>query len=223
MRMRSKHIVWDWDKVRLARRRIEEGFYDEELPGNLLDWGFLDQFVESIAACPYVSDKYPNAGNGFRDLTAMAFATSLSHVIDHPLIRTEFPSEAGRGDIDLPLRIEVLGNDRVWMEWVRRYEMTSIVVEAKNMRNKAGVEDVRQLEDYLRNGSLGRMGFLVSRNGFSKNASRKVIEQAHRKECLIIPFSAKTLSGLVAAGKAGPQATATFLRRQETLLMQASA
>ncbi len=223
MKKPERHDGYDWEKVRLARRRIEEGFYDEGLLEDLVEWGFLDRFVERIASCPYVSDEHPNAGNTFRDLTAMVLAASLPHVIDRPLIRIEFQSEAGRGDIDLPLRIEALGNDCVWMGWVRRYGMTSIVVEAKNMRNKAGVEEVRQLEDYLRNGSLGRMGFLVSRNGFSKNASHKIIEQAHRKECLIIPFSAKTLGGLATAAKVGPQATTKFLRRQETLLMQASA
>lgn len=176
----------------------------------------LNQILLDIDGCP--------VGNGhkYRDLVAETLSKCLGDVVDVPLSLCEFPVSGGRGDIQLPLKIEVLQGRPLWQHWAHRYGIRSIIVESKNEKTQASVEDVSQLAGYLDQSGLGRFGILVARMGFSKNAVANLSAMARRGERLIIPIAHDQFRELGKASKKGMTATMEYLRRQETLLLQAA-
>jgi hypothetical protein len=134
----------------------------------------------------------------------------------------EFPAEGGRGDIDLPLRTEILSRYPLWDHWARRYEIRSVIVETKNEKKQASFEDVSQLRGYFDFTKLGRLGILIARMGFTSNARKALVGIAKDGRSLIIPLDHGGLKEFIRASKDGPEASMQYLRRQETLLLQAA-
>lgn len=205
------------DRIAIARKRIANGTYDA--PGVLdaiLSSRLLDQVLSDLDIVPI------GAGHAYRDIVSECLASSLLHVVDVPLSRTEFAAGGGRGDIDLPVKTEVLGSYPLWDHWARRYDVRSIVVETKNEKKKASFEDIGQLEGYFDHTKLGRLGIFVARKGFSANARKRLGTLARDGAKLIIPFDQFALKEFARASAQGPERSMEYLRRQETLLIQAA-
>ena len=206
-----------WGRVNSARARIERGFYDHPaVLDKILSTRRLDRIMADLNNYP-VGD-----GHQYRDLVAETVSKCLADVVDVPLSRREFQAAGGRGDIDLPLRIEALNDLPVWSRWAMKYDMRSIVLESKNERDQASVEDVSQLAGYLEQVGVGHFGLLVARNGFSRNALKNLSSVARGNHNLILPLNHAQLRELGKASKDGSQATMEYLRRRETLLLQAA-
>lgn len=204
-----------WDRVAKARARIASGLYDNPLVlEKILAPRRLDRIQFDLNHCQI------GQGNQYRDLVAESLSTSLAHVVDAPMSRCEFPAAGGRGDIELPLRTEVLPDFPLWARWSAKYDVRNIIVETKNEKSQAGVEDVSQVAGYLNELGVGRLGFLVARMGFSRNAIQNMSSVARNGQNLIIPLDHKHLGELGKASRKGPQATMEYLRRRETLLLQ---
>lgn len=213
--MKSKSHSIRKDRVAKARQRIAAGSYDASgVIDSILSNRLLDRVLKDFDRVPV------GAGHEYRDLVAECLAASLSNVIDVPLTRTEFLAGGGRGDIDLPVRTEVLRDFPLWDHWTRRYAVRSVIVETKNEKNKASVEDVSQLEGYFGRTKLGRLGILVARMGFTANARQALKGMARDGTSLIIPLDHHGVKELARASKDGPAASMEYLRRQETLLLQ---
>ena len=206
-----------WAKVEKARARIERGLYDiPPVLDKILGSRGLDRVLNDFNKC-LVGD-----GHRYRDLVAETISNCLSDVVDIPLSRIEFKSAGGRGDIDLPLRIEALNDKPLWTCWASKYDIRRIVLESKNEKAQAGVEDVSQLAGYLNQPGVGRFGLLVARNGFSRNAIENLSSMAKTNLNLIIPLDHDQLGELAKASRKGSMATMEYLRRRETLLLQAN-
>ncbi len=198
-------------------RRLLTGPYGPYCDRILRD-GVTPELIQDMKAeipkCP-VGD-----GNGFRDLVAVLFLIFLRGVVDEELARTEMPAKGGSADIELPMRLEVLREHPLWEMWTRRYGIRSIVVEAKNTRDKVSVSAVAQIQNYLDTAQRGKFGFLVSRSGFEPGAYENLVHIAEKNECLIIPLEADDLFRLLDASADGCAAISEYLRRQETLLLR---
>lgn len=204
-----------WDRVAKARARIANGLYDDaSVLDTILSPRRLDRIQFDLDHCQI------GQGHQYRDLVAESLSKALADVVDVPMSRCEFQSAGGRGDIELPLRTEVLPDFPLWARWSTRYDVRNVIVETKNEKKQAGVEDVSQLAGYLNQLGVGRFGFLVARNGFSRNAMQNMSAVARRGDNLIIPLAHEHLSELGKASRKGPQATMEYLRRRETLLLQ---
>ena len=204
-----------WDRIRKARTRIEQGFYDDPaVLDKILAPRKLDRILKDLNKCP-VGD-----GHQYRDLVAEVVSKCLSDVVDVPLSRREFKAAGGRSDIELPLRIEALTDLPVWSRWADKYDMRSIVLESKNEKHQSSVQDVSQLKGYLDLLGVGRFGLLVVRNGFSRNTIQNLSRVAKENRTLILPLDHEQLGELANASKDGSKATMEYLRRRETLLFQ---
>ncbi len=203
-----------WDKVAQARAKIESGFYDD--PAILRDIVRLskESLVNDLNECPYGKEN----GDFYRDLVAEGFCKSLSDVIDIPLIRKEFSNHGGRIDLEFPLQYESLVSGSIWDRWRTTYDVRSILVEVKNLKTRSQVEDFRQLESYVRTADRGRLGVLVSRNGFAKNALMYAKQVLSSASILMLPLSGKDLCNLLT--QSSTALGETLVRRRETLLVQ---
>ncbi len=134
----------------------------------------------------------------------------------------EFPSEGGFGDIAIPLRLERLSKYPLWESWQRKFDIKSIVAEAKNTRMEAGVPAVQQILSYLVTGRRGRFGLLVSRSGFTDNAIEQMQAVADINQYLILPCNGDDLLYLASKRREASEQVMEFFRRKETLLIQAA-
>ena len=215
--MPSKSGKVHWDRVEKARDRIKRGLYDDpKVLDNILSPRRLNRIIADLNKCP-IGD-----GHKYRDLIGETVSKCLSDVVDVPLSRREVAAAGGRGDIELPLRIEALIDLPVWARWADEYDMRSIVLESKNEKSQASVEDVCQLSGYLDTLGVGRFGLLVARKGFSRNATERLSSVARDSRNLIIPLDHEQIGQLAKASRKGSMATMEYLRRQETLLLQAA-
>jgi hypothetical protein len=146
---------------------------------------------KELATCP--------VGNGseYRDLTARVLIKAFDGAVDVPLVRREFPVAGGRGDIDLPFRFEAMQGPSKVAEWGRRFDMRSILVEVKNEKHPGGVEHVRQIADDVASSPLGRVGFLVCRNGLTTEAQKRLNDVNRHRNMLVLAFEHGELATLV--------------------------
>ncbi|UCE59063.1 MAG: hypothetical protein JSU63_16660 [Phycisphaerales bacterium] len=214
--MASSGSPMRWDRVARARKLIESGDYD--VPWIVQE--FLprcqDDIIADVLACPV------GEGHRYRDVAAEAVSRSLGSVVDHALMRKEFSSHGGRGDVELPLRTESISDYPLWSLWCRRFGIKSIIIETKNTRTQATVRDVQQTLAYLVTSRLGHFGLVVSRSGFSRGAKKHLCEIASSDEYLLLPLDHHDLIQFIRASVGGPTRTMEFLRRKETLLLQAA-
>lgn len=94
------------------------------------------QALEDLKNCP------KGQGHKYRDIVAEVFALSLNNIVDVALIRREFPCKGGRGDFELPLRIERMNKYQLFKSWSSDYKIRSIIVEVKNTKGKATPSDI---------------------------------------------------------------------------------
>ena len=206
-----------WNKVAQAKAKIESGFYDDSAIVEDICRLSADSLITDIENCPNGKEH----GDLYRDLVAAALCKTLGEDFDLPLVAKEFGIEGGRVDLEFPLKYESFGPGSLWEKWQRTYDLRSIVVETKNLKKKSSIEDFRQLESYIRTANRGRLGFLVSRNGFTKNAlkfARNALVSSH--SVLMLPVSDQDLCGLLSLSKKTKSGVATLLRRKETMLLQ---
>lgn len=201
--------------VERCRARIADGFYDspEDLE-RILSPRLLDTILADLNGCP-VGD-----GNAYRDLTAEFLGRCLGDVIDESLVKMEFPCHGGRGDIELPLRLEALHELPLWRLWAERYRATSVIVEVKNEAKKAATSAVQQIDSYLNLAGRGGLGMLVSRSGFTSDAIKQLSQIAKQGHKLILPIRHTDLGQLTKARRKGPRAVMEYVRRRQTLLLQ---
>lgn len=205
-----------WDLIARQRTRIQAGFYDDTAFLKEFFERSLDDIVGDIVGCP-VGD-----GARFLDVTAQAISRSLGPVVDPALMRKEFSSKGGRGDIDLPVRTESISEYSLWNFWCSRYSIKSIIIETKNLTPEAAVSDIQQSLSYLVTTGLGHFGMVVSRSGFTPPAMEQLESIASGNEFLLLPLDQHDLVQLVRASDEGPSKPMEFLRRKETLLLQAA-
>ena len=160
------------------------------------------------------------AGAQFRDISVGLICRNLGDIVDREYVRTEFPLPGGRGDAELPVCTENLTNYPLWADYQRRYDIRSIIIEAKNTRKQASTDSVAEIAGNIRIRNRGRFGFLISRSGFSKGAYRRLAAIAASSETLIIPLAKSDLEVWSALQR--PTESMRFLRRKETELLQAS-
>ncbi|MDB5319831.1 MAG: hypothetical protein JWN40_1462 [Phycisphaerales bacterium] len=177
---------------------------------------FVTGLFSSLEACR-VGD-----GDGYRDVTAEILAGCLSEVVDVPLMQMEVPCQGGRIDIEMPLRLEALGQYPLWDRWATRYRASSILVEVKNEASRTDLRAVHQIEAYLHHAGRGGLGLLVSRSGMTANASKLLSGIARAGDNLIIPISHEDFTHLAKARKKGAVAVMEFVRRKQTLLLQSA-
>ena len=129
------------------------------------------------------------------------------------------PIEGGFCDIEFPICTEVVNKYSLWDKWCDQYNVTSILVEVKNMKKKAAYEDVNQLGGYLSVGDWGHFGIIVSRSGFAISA-KSAIRSLAKKNVLIMPISHEDLTLLLEFSMQNSLKVMTFLRRRVNLLLR---
>lgn len=168
-------------------------------------------------------DQIPvGAGYKYQKRCAAVLKYAFDAFTDADLVRLNQRCCGGSIDIQMPIRTELLGHYPLMIEWCRRYNAKSILVEVKNRKSKANDEDVRQLFGYLDREQFGSFGLLISRSGFTKNAMEQIRSRVQKDECLILPLDHCAANNLPHLRSRGTREVMRFLRRQETLLRQAS-
>jgi hypothetical protein len=182
-------------KVARARRLIGTGFYDDpEIVSDVVDLVVADarprSLLRELDTCE-VGD-----GNAYRDLVTRVFIRAFGGAVDVPLVRREFPLAGGRGDIELPFHIDALRSSPKFADWRDQFRVSSVLIEVKNERSRGPVDHVRQITEDVRCSPLGRVGFLVCRNGLTTDAKQRLREVNRNKELLILPFDHEELRRL---------------------------
>jgi len=149
-----------------------------------------------------------------------ALGIAFAGIVDSKNVVMHSPSQGGYNDIEFPFCPEMLHQYPFWEPWFYRYEIKSIIAEAKNMEDKASLEDVRQMKDYLDGSKKGRYGTLVSRNGFTRSAMKRLRAYADDSDTLILPITHQDLKTLLRLSVSSPLDAIRFLYRQETLLLR---
>lgn len=236
----------DWKKIQRVRELIERGeyihsaflnsaietdfanFYDrllrdihngkglEEEESRIVVSRIFAQALLDLKECP------KGKGNQYRDIVAEVLSLSLGEMIDLPLTRREFSCKGGRGDLELPVRIEKLQKFPLWDRWCETYKIRSIIVEVKNKKSKATPQDVAQILCYIVTANLGKFGILVSRYGFRESAMKQLRAISSTNEFLVLPFEQKDLEYLVTAHACEPEKSMEMFRQKATLLAQSA-
>ena len=128
--------------------------------------------------------------------------------------------QGGAGDFELPLRIENISKFPLWDKWCEKYEIRSIIVEAKNKKSEATPRDVAQILSYIVTANLGKFGILASRSGFRESALMQLRAISSTNEFLILPFDQKDLEYLLTLDSCRPNKCMELFRRKATLLAQ---
>jgi len=234
----------DWKKIQRVRHWIESGdyihpeflisaietdfarFYDRlrqdiskgidlsEKGSRELVKNVFSEALRDLKECP------KGQGNLYRDIVANVLAFSLGEFVDLPLMRKEFPCKGGRGDFELPLRIENISRFPLWERWYDTYKIRSIIVEVKNKKSQATPQDVAQTLCYIVTANLSKLGLLVSCNGFRESAMRQLRAISATNEYLILPFDQKDLEYLASLHDSGGTKCMELFRRKATLLAQ---
>jgi len=178
--------------------------------------GVFSQVLVDLKQCP------KGKGHRYRDIVAEVFATSIGELVDLPLIRKEFSCKGGRGDFELPLRIENISKFPLWDKWCETYKIRSIIVEVKNKKSQATPRDVAQILGYIVTANLGKFGILVSRSGFRESAMKQLQAISSTNEFLILPFEQRDLEYLATMHNCGPGKSMELFRRKATLLSQSA-
>jgi len=185
-----------------------------ETPARVL--GTID-ILQELLNCP------PGDGTAFERVTELALCRSLSYIVDQQRVRRKYPCPDGFIDIVLPLRLEILEAYSLWSNWCRRFNLRSLVVEAKNTDTSSGYSNVGQILHYLNRAKLGNVGLLVSRNGFTESAMKDLHGIALDNKQLIIPLDQSDLERLLVDCADSPCASMQLLREKETDLLHLSA
>ena len=234
----------DWEKVKRVRRWIESGDYGHpEFLKSAVETDFerfYDRLVRDIneaekldeeAARKRVMEDLSQAlrdlrkhaeekGSTYRDIVADILGFSLGQLVDLRLMRREFSCKGGRGDFELPLRIENISEFPLWERWCDTYRIKSIIVEVKNKKSQATPQDVAQLLCYIVTANLGKFGLLVSHYGFRQSAVKRLRAISSTNEFLILPFDQIDLDYLMTAHACGPEKSMELFRQKATLLAQ---
>lgn len=206
----------DW--VRHRAKRLENGYSHIPFHGNAklikccekppaLLAIFLDMCTESD-------------GELYEHFVVDSLGAILGKAVDKSNVLMHGPCEGGFYDIEFPLCSEVLDEYPLWLHWAMRYQMGSIIVEAKNLAEVAGKEHVEQLRSYLGNNKKGRFGLLISRNGFTRPALQRMRCCAESDDTLILPLDQKDLKLLLRASIHGQKPVMKYLRRKVTSLLR---
>jgi len=201
-----------------GKHRIGLRDYDSDCFWNELLDRSGDEILADIERC--------GIGDGpfYERLAAATLIKSLGDLVDLSLVRTRFPCGGGFGDIELPICLELLSGPkyRLWERWQIMFRVKSIMVECKNMRRRAGVGEVAQLLTYMVTARRGRLGMLVSRSGFSKNALHRLARIADGDEYLILPLDGEDLQHLATKDRRNAREVMTFFRQKENMLVRAA-
>lgn len=177
----------------------------------------LDSIIQGLNNCP-IGD-----GPQYEDLVLSASFKILGNLVDNTLVRQQVPIQGGRADIELPFCIESLADDKYkcWSPWQQQYEIESMLVEVKNLQERASREDAIQLRGYVDGHSHGRLAFLVSRTGFKESAIT-TINGFRRDGFLFIPLDNSDILELIDLSARDPIKVMRYLRRKETILLRYS-
>jgi hypothetical protein len=174
-----------------------------------------DLIVQDLQNCP-IGD-----GPRYENIVLSASLKILGNLIDVPFVRQQVSIQGGFADIELPFCLEILAEDkyRCWEPWQRDYGIKSMLVEVKNLQEKATHEDAAQLKGYVDGHSRGRLAFLVSRKGFTK-AALGTLADYHRDGYLLLPLDSDNLLQLITSDPDNPIRVMRYLRRLSTLLLR---
>lgn len=203
-----------WDRIDSVRRRMKGGFYSDTATERGLLAGCMRDLMRDLKRV----EIGPEQATIYRDLAAEVFMRGLRSILDFRLARKEFGAEGGRGDIELPLRKELLDRYPLLSRWAAEFQVSSLILEVKNSKVASGPSDVSQVRGYLGSPGLGRLAVLASHSGFSKKARNRLSELAYNDHILIIPLAHADLCALVRARNA--TSFLEILRTKETLLLQ---
>jgi hypothetical protein len=125
------------------------------------------EMEQRLNSCP-VGD-----GDRFECVVAELFLRLLAPGVDPLTSERRYKNAGARGDLLLPFSL--LGDEvRVLREWKQAHGLRSILVEAKNEKKKASVEDVKQVFVDMQTACAGNLAFLVARAGFTSDAIREM-------------------------------------------------
>jgi hypothetical protein len=171
--------------------------------------------VHGLKNCP-IGD-----GSQFENIVLSTSLKIFGKLVDGSLVRQQIPIQGGFADIELPFCLERLAEDkyRCWEPWQRDYAIKSMLVEVKNLQEKATHKDANQLKGYVDGHSRGRLAFLVSRTGFTKSALT-TLSDYHRNGYLLLPLDNNNLLQLITSDSDNPKRIMQYLRRLSEMLLR---
>lgn len=183
---------------------------------------FLNDFP--LKLLPYLLDSCPYGdGELYERLVLAAMCRIMGKLVDYEFIERHTYIKGGFSDIELPFCSEMLSEIPQWGAWYSEFKIKLITVEVKNLNKKAMFEHVVQIKDYSEAKKKGKLNFLVSRKGFTKNAVLKLKSYAEEGH-LILPLDNDDLISLIKIRVNSPSESEShiqiirFLRRQEIKL-----
>lgn len=243
-KVKLKYITMDWEKVKRVRHRIKTGDYvHPEFLKSAIETDFerfYDRLRRDIDEGQKLSKEEARErvkedillalrdlrthskakGSTYRNIVADILGFSLGELVDLQLMRREFKCKGGRGDLELPLRIENISKFPLWERWCDTYKITSIIVEVKNKKSLATPQDVAQILCYVVTANLGKFGILVSHHGFRQSAINRLRAISSTNQFLILPFDQKDIEYLMTEHACGPDKSMELFRQKATLLAQ---
>jgi hypothetical protein len=154
----------------------------------------------------------------YEHLAMDVIGSTFANVVDTENVFVQSSVGGGRSDIEFAFRNHELYQHRIWEDFVHRYCIYSFFIEAKNMRDKADIDDIRQIKDYIECAKRGRLGFLVSRSGFTRKANQQLRKYLEDQNVLILPIAHEELKQLLNIGPLGEDKVVEFLWRKEHIV-----
>lgn len=180
----------------------------------------VKRMLKAVKQCPRGDGKQWR--DGLYHLLPKCFHGAIDEeTMEHDNLR-EMRTPAGDSDFGMPMQLSRLGEFKLLEIWAVRYQANYITVEAKNTSERSGLEDVRQLHCYILDSGMGRLGFLASRNGFSKRAVSYMASIAKKKESLILPFDLEDVTAFTSCSLEGRDSAMRYLERKERSLLTAA-
>lgn len=215
MRWRSSSTFRE-ELVNATRKRVAEGFYDDpERMGRIAD-RIAESALRDLDSVPV------GRGKQYCEAVCNSLVCACDGAVDPERTRVDFPNRGARGDIEMPLKLEQFDKLPLLSLWANRYGMQSIVVEVKNLRKPAAVEDAKQLVGDLAVAQRGRVGLLVARTGFTRAALRYMTELARLNQFLVLPCDHERIRSLVRLRAQGIKPVMSALCSIQVELLQAA-
>ncbi len=154
----------------------------------------------------------------YEHLVMDAIGSTFKNVVDIENVLMQASIGNGRSDIEFLFRSHELYQHPSWKDFVYRYGICGIFVEAKNMQDKAAHKDTLQIKNYIECAKRGKLGFLVSRSGFTRPAYRQLRWFIENQNILIIPLDHEELKQLLKISLISEDKAVEFLWRKEHIV-----
>lgn len=129
-----------------------------------------DRLINDIQSCPLGKEGWKQFEEIILNIVKYVFEDSFSNL----LIKEQVRDESGTDIKDLIISNN--GTHEFWKTIKNLYNSNNIVIECKNYKSTIGINELRQVSDYLEEGTYGQFGIIFTRKGLDDGGIKKQLK-----------------------------------------------